>query len=47
VSKILVTGATGFIGKALVLRLKSLFIDVIPLSSNNGDITDIETLEWV
>jgi len=47
VSKILVTGATGFIGKALVLRLKSLFIDVIPLSSNDGDIAHPETLDRI
>jgi nucleoside-diphosphate-sugar epimerase len=44
VNKILVTGASGFVGKALVRRLQSASYDVIPLSSKEGDIADPGTL---
>lgn len=40
--KILVTGASGFIGGALVSRLKSLGLTVIPLDSTDGDIASPE-----
>lgn len=40
---ILVTGASGFVGKELCLRLDQLGYSVIPMSSKDGDISDIET----
>lgn len=43
-SKILITGATGFIGKALASRLKALGRDVVPASSADGDIASRDTL---
>ncbi len=39
-NKILVTGAGGFIGKALVSKLSRSGYDVIGIDSRNGDITD-------
>jgi nucleoside-diphosphate-sugar epimerase len=45
VSKILVTGATGFIGRALSLKLKAHGYDVILISSADGDIASEETLK--
>jgi nucleoside-diphosphate-sugar epimerase len=39
-----VTGASGFVGKALVRRLQSASYDVIQLSSKEGDIADPTTL---
>ena len=44
-NKILVTGASGFIGKALVRGLQRASYDVIQLSSKDGDITDPGTLK--
>ncbi len=44
-SKVLVTGATGFIGRALVSKLISQGWNVIPLNSADGDIAAKETLE--
>lgn len=43
-SKILITGASGFIGRALASRLKAMGRDVVPLDSADGDIADRETL---
>lgn len=43
-TKILVTGASGFIGKALVQRLQSASYDVIQLSLKEGDIAEPRTL---
>lgn len=43
-SKILVTGASGFIGKALTTKLKSFGYDVVSVDSANGDIANRETL---
>ena len=43
-SKILVTGASGFIGRALTSRLKVAGWDVAPLDSAVGDIARTETL---
>ena len=40
----LVTGATGFIGRALSAKLKEQGCDVVPLGSADGDITRTETL---
>jgi nucleoside-diphosphate-sugar epimerase len=45
VSKILVTGANGFIGRALVARLKSHLFDVTAIGATEGDICDQNTLE--
>jgi len=42
---ILVTGATGFIGSALVIRLESMGFEVIQFSSVDGDISDINFIE--
>lgn len=39
-SKILVTGSTGFIGKALCDHLSSLGFEVVGLSTKDGDISD-------
>jgi len=44
VSKILVTGASGFIGRALASRLKEQGRAVVPLDSRDGDIANRETL---
>lgn len=44
-SKILVTGASGFIGRALVSRLKASGRDVVPVASADGDIASRKTLE--
>ena len=41
--KILVTGATGFIGRALVSRLKYSGFDVIEMNTFSGDIANPET----
>jgi len=41
-SKILVTGSTGFIGKRLVKNLKKYKYDVIELNSEKGDISDLD-----
>jgi GDP-4-dehydro-6-deoxy-D-mannose reductase len=41
--RILVTGATGFIGKPLVEQLQARGAQVFPVSSRNGDIADPET----
>lgn len=43
-SKILVTGASGFIGRALTSRLKVQGRDVVPVDSADGDIASRETL---
>lgn len=43
-SKILITGASGFIGRALAARLKALGRDVEPVDSTDGDIANRETL---
>ena len=43
-SRILVTGASGFIGKALVARFENKSLDVISMNSINGDIADSKTL---
>lgn len=43
-SKILVTGASGFIGRSLVARLQTQGWDVIPLDSAVGDIASPDTL---
>lgn len=43
-SKILVTGASGFIGRALTSRLKTLGVAVASLDSVVGDIANRETL---
>ncbi len=42
-SKILVTGANGFVGKFLCKALKQLNHDVIELTSSSGDIIDAKT----
>ncbi len=44
-SKILITGASGFIGRALTARLKALGRDVMPVDSADGDIASWGTLE--
>ena len=44
-SKVLVTGASGFIGKALGARLKALGREVEPIDSVSGDIAEPETLD--
>lgn len=44
-SNILVTGASGFIGKALVARLKASGHDVVSLDSSSGDIAAPQTLD--
>lgn len=43
-SKILITGASGFIGQALVAKLRSEGWGVIPLDSTDGDIANQKTL---
>lgn len=43
-SKVLVTGASGFIGKALVARLRKHPVEVVGLSSSDGDIAEPDTL---
>lgn len=43
-AKIIVTGAGGFIGKALVSRQTAEDIEVIALNSSDGDIQDVGTL---
>lgn len=43
-SRVLVTGATGFIGRALSAKLEEQGFDVVPLGSVDGDITRAETL---
>jgi GDP-4-dehydro-6-deoxy-D-mannose reductase len=42
-SIILVTGANGFIGNHLVKKLKKLSHKVVELTSNNGDISKVDT----
>jgi nucleoside-diphosphate-sugar epimerase len=42
---ILVTGATGFIGSALVTKLESMDFTVIRFSSIDGDIADVNFIE--
>lgn len=44
-NKVLVTGASGFIGRALVARLKSQPFDVVAIGSADGDIANPKTLE--
>ncbi len=44
-SKILLTGSTGFVGKNLIPKLINLGYDVIQLSSKDGDIAKEET--WI
>ena len=44
-SKVLVTGASGFVGRALTARLKALGRDVALLASADGDIASRETLK--
>jgi len=44
VSKILVTGASGFIGRALVSRLEAKGREVVPMKSTDGDIANRSTL---
>ena len=44
-TKILVTGASGFIGRALVKKLSSQGLQVISVNSADGDIADRHTLE--
>ena len=43
-SKILVTGAKGFIGSALVLKLNAQGQKTLSMNSSDGDISEIETL---
>ena len=43
-SSILITGANGFIGKKICEKFLQLNIDYIPISSKNGDLCNIETL---
>ncbi len=43
-SSILITGANGFIGKKICEKFLQLNIDYIPISSKNGDLCHIETL---
>lgn len=43
-SKILVTGANGFIGSHLVKQLNKLSYEIIELTSNSGDISKADTL---
>lgn len=42
--KVLVTGAGGFIGKALISRLRTRGMDVVPVDSSYGDIASQEIL---
>jgi len=42
---ILVTGASGFIGSALVVKLESMGLKVFQLNSSDGDISDINLLK--
>jgi nucleoside-diphosphate-sugar epimerase len=44
VGKVLVIGASGFIGSALATRLMAQGLDVVPVDSSVGDIADRETL---
>lgn len=44
-SKIIITGATGFIGRALSLKLKAQGCDVLLMGSADGDIASVETLK--
>ena len=46
-AKILVTGATGFIGRALCRSLRLIGNNVTELSSRDGDIADPATLRRV
>lgn len=41
--KVMVTGSSGFIGKALTEKLRKLGYEVIELNSSIGDITEIDT----
>ncbi len=43
-SKMLITGASGFIGRALAFRLKAQGREVVPVDSADGDIASRETL---
>ena len=40
VGTVIVTGASGFIGKVLVARLKSLRFEVVEFNHSDGDIAD-------
>ena len=44
-NKVLITGATGFIGRSLALRLKAKGLDVLQISSISGDIATPETFD--
>ena len=46
-NKVLVSGASGFVGKALVSRLQLQGREVIPIDSTDGDIADEKTLELI
>lgn len=46
-NKILVTGADGFIGKAVIKALRGINTDVVLLTHYDGDISDIKTLEKI
>ncbi len=43
-SKVLVIGASGFIGSALAIRLRAQGLNVVPVDYSVGDIADRETL---
>jgi GDP-4-dehydro-6-deoxy-D-mannose reductase len=47
VSRVLVTGASGFIGRALVEKLKSRRLEIVEVDSGSGDISDPATLERI
>lgn len=46
-SKVLVTGASGFIGRSLVKKLKSQRLEVVEIYSANGDICDLATFNRI
>jgi nucleoside-diphosphate-sugar epimerase len=47
VSRILVSGASGFVGRALVSRLQSMGHQVVPLTSADGPVEDPQTWQRV